>query len=234
MNSRILICLAAACGSVAPVAAVAQVYGSLSLGPAKVQDLNFRDPSTADLLLDAGSAWQVSGALGYRFSPLLRAELNLGYLDGDAKGRQQQNIVTIAACGITPNNPCLDAAVTADIKGTTALAMGFVDIPTSGPIVPFLGAGIGVGRESLDVLGTARTGAGAGTPFTVLDDADSGFAIRGTAGISIDVGSFQTDLAYAYTRTAKPKMTGRSSFISYTFDRPLRVHALTATARFAF
>jgi opacity protein-like surface antigen len=215
--------------------AAAQVYGSLSLGPAKVQDLNFRDRATADLLLDAGTAWHLSGAIGYRFSPAIRAELNLGYLDGSATGTFRQNIITIAACGITPSQPCLDARVRSDIKGKTALAMGYLDFPANGALTPFIGLGAGLGRQSLDVVGTARTtGTGPGTPFTVIYGGATSFAYRATAGLSFDFGPVAADLAYAYTRMGKPDLDARGAFVFFTFDRPLKVHALTATARFAF
>lgn len=54
-----------------PSAAAAQAYGALSLGPAKMQDMSFRDPATGDLLLDVKTARHMSGTLGYHWSPLV-------------------------------------------------------------------------------------------------------------------------------------------------------------------
>lgn len=234
MTSRTTLLLTLAIIATIASSADAEMYGALSLGPAKIQDLNFRDRSTADLLLDTKSAWQLSGAIGYRFAPMFRAEISLGYLDGNARGMLQQNIVTIAACGITPNNPCLDAAVRADVKGTTALTMGYVDFATGGPVRPFIGLGVGLGRQSLEVTGSARTGNGPGTPFAVINGGDTEIATRATAGAAIDVGSVEVDVAYAYTRTGKPSLPARGALVFFTFDRPLKAHALTATARIPF
>lgn len=220
--------------AIAAAPAAAQTYGTLSLGPAKVEDLNFRDPQTANVLLDVGSAWQASGALGYRWSDHLRTEITLGYLDANAKGTQSLNIVTIAACGITPATPCLTSAVRGDVKGVTALAMGYVDLSTDGPVVPFLGAGVGMARQSLEINATQTSGPSTGGPFAIVDDGDNAFAYRATAGLTFNLAGVDADLAYSYTRTAKPSLKGRSTFINFTFDRPLEVHAVTAAVRIGF
>lgn len=230
--ARALLPTALLLGMAAP--ASAQMYGSLSLGPAKVQDLNYRNTSTVDLLLDVDTGWQLQGAIGYRFTPMFRTEVNVGYLDADADGTFRQNIITIAACGITPSQPCLAADVDGKVKGTTVLGMGYLDIPTGGPITPYLGAGLGYGRQSLDVTGTTLIATGRGAPFTLLDDDDGGFAYRATAGIGLDLGKVTGDIAYSYTRTDKPKLNGRGAFVAFTVDRPLRVHAITATVRVGF
>lgn len=220
--------------ALAPTNVAAQMYGSLRLGPAKVQDLNYRNTATVDLLLDVETGWQLQGAVGYRFSPMFRAEINVGYLDADAEGTFRQNIITIAACGITPQQPCLAADVEGDIKGTTVLGMGYVDIPTGGAVTPFIGAGLGYGRESLDVVGRALTATGPGTPFTIMDDGDGGFVYRAAAGLSLDLGGVTGDVAYSYTQTEKPNLNGRGALVAFTFDRPLKVHAVTASVRVSF
>lgn len=217
-----------------PTNAAAQMYGSLSLGPAKVQDLNYRDTATVDLLLDVGTGWQIQGALGYRFSPMFRAEVDVGYLDAEAEGTFRQNIITIAACGITPQQPCLAADVEGDVKSTTVFGMGYVDIPTRSAVTPFLGVGLGYARQGLDVEGRALAATGPGTAFTIMDDSDGGFAYRGTAGLAIDLGSVTADLAYSYTQTEKPSLAGRGALVAFTFDRPLKVHAVNASVRIGF
>lgn len=217
-----------------PSAAAAQVYGALSLGPAKVQDMNFRDPATADLLLDVKASWHLSGTLGYRWSPSVRTELSLGYLDGKITGAQRQNIVTIAACGLTPNAPCISGAVRGSVKNTTVLAMGFVDLVTPGPIVPYFGLGAGIGRESQDINATITSGPMSGEKFAIVDDGELEFAMRAAAGVTIDLGNVEADVGYTFTRMSKPALTGRSTFISFVFDQPLRSHAVSAALRFGF
>lgn len=75
-------------------------------------------------------------------------QLNLGYLDGKTTGAQRQNIVTIAACRLSPNTPCISGAVRGDVKNITALAMSFVDLVSPGPIVPYFWLSTGIGRET--------------------------------------------------------------------------------------
>ncbi|MDX2225102.1 MAG: outer membrane beta-barrel protein [Rhodospirillaceae bacterium] len=234
-GALLALALSAAATSLATGTATAQFYGSLGVGPAFVDNLSFRDPRTVNLLVDNGTAWTITGAVGYRFSPMVRTELELGYLDGSGKGTFQQNIITIAACGITPSQPCLDAAVTSDSKAKTAMAMGYLDIPTDTMITPYVGAGAGFLRQSLDVTGTARTGTGAGSPFTILDDSDTELALRGAAGITLDFGgNVEGDLGYTYTRASRPKLAGKGAFVAFNVNERAEVHAIKATARYKF
>ncbi|MCB2106781.1 MAG: porin family protein [Rhodobacteraceae bacterium] len=229
------IAAAAAAGLFAAInTAQAQFYGSLSAGPAFVGDANFRDPATADLSIDYGTGWTINGALGYRFSPMVRGEIELGYLSADGSGPLTENILTIAACGNTPQQPCLDRDVDADLTAKTALASAFVDIPTGTAVTPYIGAGMGLMRQSLDIVGVGRTAQGAASPFTVMDDGSTEFAYRGALGFAFDMGSMEGDIGYTYTRSSKPTLSGRSSFISFDYDRPVAVHAITAKVRLDF
>lgn len=217
-----------------PAWAKAGVYGVLRTGAVVPSDMNYAKAINSDLLLDLGTGWTVGGAIGYRFNQPLRAELSFDYLDASLKGTYRENGFFVP-CGTFANQPCLGPAVNGGLKAWSGFAMGYYDIDLSGPVSPYIGAGLGLVRMGLDVKTTARLNVGTSRPFAIVDDRDAVLGYRLASGIAFDVGPAKVDVGYTYTRANAPSLDAAGSAIpAFTFDRRLRSHSVTAGIRFGF
>ncbi|MDX2143823.1 MAG: outer membrane beta-barrel protein [Rhodospirillaceae bacterium] len=218
----------------APTAAQEGFYGSLKTGAAMPGDLDFSDRATSDLRLDSETGWTLGGALGYRFSPLLRAELALDYLDADVDGSYRENVFAVP-CGTFANQPCLGPAVDGDVNALSGFAMGYFDVDTGTSLSPYLGAGLGFSRIGVDVNTTARLNNGTSSPLAIVDDSDTAFGYRATAGVSYTLKAAMIDVGYSYTRHDKSSFAAKGSAVqAFAFRPRLDSHDIKAGVRLAF
>ena len=158
-------------------------YGSIRIGPAFVEDMNFSDSTTADLGLNPKAGWSAGGALGYRFFDALRMECDLAYTANKLNGAFQQNVQTFAPCGEFPGTPCLDPTVDGDIYMLTGFAMTYYDFPLIGQIRPYVGLGVGFVDINLDVGTSATLNDGPVSRFAIIDGSDTVIGYRGSLGL---------------------------------------------------
>jgi opacity protein-like surface antigen len=109
-------------------------------GDVRVDDLN---AFSASLKSNRG----VAAALGYKF-PFIRLEAELQHLQAETEPRPTSGTLIGG-----------HQADTGTIKETDGFANVYVDIPAVFHLQPYLGAGLGFARVSVDQLGRARNGA---------------------------------------------------------------------------
>lgn len=210
-------------------------YGTLKSGAAILGNMNYSDRATSDLRLDLHTGWTLGGALGYRFGNGFRTELSLDYLDGSLDGTYSENIIFVP-CGTFAAQPCLGPGVNGDVKSWSGFAMGYYDFDLGTALTPYVGAGLGFARTGLEVRTTARLNNGTSSRFDIIDGHDTELGYRVTAGLAYDLGpTTKVDIGYSYTGTTRPSYAAKGSAVpSFTFDRRLNTHAVTAGIRFGF
>jgi len=207
------------CAAAAPQSQAADVlgfYGTLSAGAAESETMTFAQASTANLSLDPKTGWALEASLGYHVSDLLRAAVAFGYGMNALRGRFQENVVTIAACGNTPSFPCLSPDVTGDINTLDAFAMGYVDLPLGVVFQPYPGAGVGIVRADVDAHSRGAMNNGTVSQFDLINANSSAMAYRGKVGFTLPIGLTEADVAYAYTVTDKLSLPGRGPNVTFT------------------
>lgn len=209
-------------------------YGAVRGGATKTETMTFAQPSTANLSLNPGTGWVLDGALGYHFSDLLRAEVDAAYGMNNLKGRFQENVATLVACGNTASFPCLSPDVTGDIKTLSAFGMGYVDFPFGALFKAYIGAGIGIVRVDANVQTRASLNNGTVSRFDIIDANISVMAYRGKVGFTIPIVLADVDVGYSYTITNKLSLPGRGANVSFIFDRRMTTHSLTAGVIYRF
>jgi opacity protein-like surface antigen len=126
-----------------------------------------------------GESWLIGGGLGWRFNPNLRADLTFDYRpDFD----QNTNF------GIGPGPRT-------GLQNWTAMANGYYDfnLPRINPLVPYVGAGIGIAQNSVDGV-TVRTSPTTTSHLTGSErnqfawQAMAGVAYYFTPTLALDVG----------------------------------------------
>lgn len=131
-----------------------------------------------------GPGFHVGGAVGARISDHLRSELSLGY--------RQSDVDEIDGPGIR-----LEGAGDAGVF--TAMANGYVDLLPDAAVIPYVGAGIGVGVVSINSDNDAS--------LLVVDDSDVVFAWNLMAGVGVPVTDhFSITLGYRYLATTDPDL----------------------------
>lgn len=155
----------------------------------------------------AGNSWLIGGGLGWRFSPNWRADLTLDYRPDY---RQDTNF------GIGPGPKT-------GLDDLTAMANGYYDftLPMLNPLVPYIGGGIGVARNSYDGV-TVQTGPTTTSHLTGSEKDQ--FAWQAMAGVSYYFSpSLALDVGYRYLDA------GNSGF-----GTKLQANEVTAGLRFGF
>jgi opacity protein-like surface antigen len=95
-------------------------------------------PNAASVEADFDSGYALSGAVGSRFSPNVRSEVAVAY-------RSQEGVSsTRNVIFISPPNP------EAKLRALSLDLNIYYDLPTAGPVRPYLGAGAGLAQVSLD------------------------------------------------------------------------------------
>lgn len=184
--------------------------------------------------------------LGYRISPNWRVELEGGYRPGDIESVRGTGVVpglcrpgvirTAAAptCG-APNG---------ELESFTLMANVIYDLfGTEARFRPFIGAGVGVNRVSVDVLGQFATVPGAITPTNPafqnlsIDDEDVSFAYQGLAGLAFQASErLALDVTYRYLRGSDTDFasTGSAALQPGTFSGEYTDQSVTVGLRYQF
>ncbi len=211
-------------------------YGSLRGGAVFPGNINSSTSSNAQLNLDPKTGWQLGGAYGYRFGNGFRTELAVDYLHANVDGRYAETNIIAVPCGTVAAQPCLGPSVDGSLNSWSGFAMAYYDLDLGNNVRPYVGGGLGFLRTGLDVETTARLNNGSSSDFDIVDDHDTEFAYRLTAGVAYDISpSTKLDVGYTYTRSGRYAMDGRGSAIpSFEFDGRTQTHAVTAGVRLAF
>lgn len=222
----------------APVAAHAHsdslFYGKLQLGGSSVESLNFSDATTANLNLDPDVGVSVTGAIGYRLAAPLRLEAQLGYGHNNLNGTFQQNVQVLVPCGTIAGQPCLAPNVTGNMDTFAGFLMGYYDLPQIGMLKPYAGVGVGFVNVDMDVGSVGTMNDGTRARFAILDRSDTTVGYRGTVGLAYDAGPVDLTLGYSYTFTDRLDMPGRGSNVSFTFNKRINSHTVSAGVIYNF
>jgi opacity protein-like surface antigen len=208
------------CSSTEPPALFGCVQGDDS------RQLGARGDFDTTVVLDA--------ALGYRFTPWLRAEALLSWRPSmDFSG--QSNFI-----GAGSNQP-----VRGSVSSLAGFGVAYVDLPRLGRLQPFLGAGLGVARNRLDSMRYAFPGLSAEATTTTPGGSSTDLAYLLTTGLSLPLGDrLDLDLAYRYTDLGEVQTgSGEASVVRASGSRriaiggtkaDLRNHGVMLSLRYAF
>ena len=111
---------------------------------------------------DLDSGYSISGAVGARYSPNVRAEVAVAYRTQEG----QSDARTAGGTRIQLNPEAKLDAISLDLNG-------YYDFPTGGTIRPYVGAGVGVAQASID--------------DAVIDDSTTVLNLQAMAGISAEI-----------------------------------------------
>ncbi|WP_415920004.1 outer membrane protein [Tateyamaria sp. SN6-1] len=141
-------------------------------------------PQTVDTDYDTG--YQLGFGIGRTFSGLstdqigVRGEIELSYGEADADEIR-----------FSGNGPAAEINVGGGIDSTTLFANIYADFASSGAFTPFVGAGVGVGRFSQDLIYG---------PGVQVNESDTAFGAQLIAGVAWDVSDSVTLTADARYR----------------------------------
>jgi len=137
-------------------------------------------------------SWIIGGAAGWRFTPNLRADLSFDY-------RPDYNQQT--TLGVGPG-------AKTGLHNWTLMLNGYYDIPIeSFPLVPYVGGGIGLARNSLH--GVTVTVPGTGVASFTGNDKDQ-FAWQLSAGVSYNfTPNLALDVGYRYLDAGSTGIGGK-------------------------
>ena len=150
------------------------------------------------------------------------------------RGRFQENVATLVACGSTASYPCLSPDVTGDLNTLSAFGIGYVDLPLGLLFHPYVGAGIGLVRVDANVQTRASLNNGTVSRFDIIDADSSVLAYRGKVGFTMPVGVADVDVSYSYTVTDALSLPAKGAITSFTFDRRMKTHSVTAGVIYRF
>jgi outer membrane protein OmpA-like peptidoglycan-associated protein len=158
MNKLSLLLLTSALVSL-PVAAKAEWY----VGGGGGVDIahNYDIKTNVKQGVDLNTGWGALGSVGYKYGNGLRSELEFGYRDAQVN--------TVSSSAVDGGSERI----------YSLMANTLYDFSTGAGLNPYLGAGAGVAKVSFDNVRTIGA--------SVLDNADTGFAVQGLAGVSVPV-----------------------------------------------
>jgi opacity protein-like surface antigen len=116
---------------------------------------------------DFETGYQFGVGVGATLAPNIRAEIELSFSEQDADD-----------VFFSGNGPAAEINVDGGLRTTALFANGFYDFETSGPITPYIGAGLGVAYVEQDLV--------YGPGVRVSDD-DTVFGVQLIAGASYDL-----------------------------------------------
>lgn len=213
--------VAAAALVVATSANAQDFYGQLYGGVTFPNDPTFSGViggarATVDTNLDEG--FLIGGAVGLSFPTLssLRADIELSYGENDIDG-----------LNFSGNGPAPEVGVGGDISYTSLLVNGYWDFDTSGPLTPYLGAGLGVSFVDTSAIYG---------PGVRLDGSDEVFTLQFVAGASYAISSntaLFADVRYRqFYDLSTDRITPAGGIASVSDDFGLT--SINAGVRFAF
>lgn len=154
------------------------------------------------------TGFNVGAAAGYDFG-MGRAELEIAY--------RQNDMDKFTLEGISVN-------AGGDVSALSFMANGYFDIHNQSPVTPYIGAGIGLARVSVNdvtVLGEK-----------IADDSDTVFAYQLAAGVGWEfMPNLTLDLGYRYFATADPEF---NDVEGDKFESEYKSHNLSVGLRIAF
>jgi opacity protein-like surface antigen len=157
--------------------------------------VNTADPEVngGDLATDSNTLIGFGGALGYDFGNFR--------VDGELAGRFN---TADSLGGISLDPESFDGSNNSTTFAFSYMVNGYFDIPTGGPLKPYVGGGIGFATVSIDWIAPGFI------PFSqvpVADDSDSGFAYQFSGGIGYEINpKFTLSFSYRYFATEELQM----------------------------
>ncbi|MBF0332928.1 MAG: OmpA family protein [Alphaproteobacteria bacterium] len=171
-------------------AAMAEVYVGAQTGLNMAADAD-ADAAGVNRSIEHDAGWGVLGQLGVGLGQF-RLEAEVGWRDNGVS-----DVNGLSADG--------------NMQALSLMGNAYFDIPTSGPITPYVGAGLGVAQVTAD---NVRQGAAA-----VIDDEASGLAYQGIVGAAWKLNqnlSLKADYRYFATEDLDMNdAAGRSTEVSY-------------------
>ena len=153
--------------------------------------------------MDTGFAVSLSAGYAGLFIPEFRAEAEIAYRSNHVSS------INISPPGITVQG-------TGHIDSADFMLNGYYDFLNSSAWTPYLGAGVGAGRVTLNDVGIAGIG------FTNSGD-DWQFAYQGIAGVRYSfTPAISVNLDYRYFSTTDP--TFKVNFLGTTFSQKTQYH----------
>ena len=222
-------------------AAQAQLYGRVDLGysrsvSANIEDNNFAQDgvicgdvncTAPGSISDVGSAFLISGGVGWRFTPNIRADGTVSYRTGykiDAS---------------VPDGLGGTSSINSDVSSWNVMVNGYYDFDLSWG-KPYVGAGLGWAGNKTDNLAVTNA-AFPGIVLSAPGGTKSGFAwaVMGGVGIpvssalTLDLGLRYTDLGKLATPTGAVLVNGIPTGFTYSgASGHLRAWELTVGVRF--
>lgn len=200
--------------------------GSAGYGFAADLDAAERRRGFARSRIDTAAA--ISGGVGLKLNAFFRTDITLDHrFASDLDGR----VDCPAPCGAGAPQRRRERG---DLAASTAMVNGYFDISEFGPVVPYLGAGLGASYLSLDDR-RFRTDAGTRGPIGDADAWNAAYALM--AGIAFDVSdNMVVDVGYRFAAFGDldapgPRGTGRRGDVDLD---GLRAQEVTVGLRYVF
>ncbi len=183
---------------------------------------------------DFGEGAVLDAAIGYRFSPRLRAEALLSYRpDMDFAGEAD-------FLNVPGRQP-----VSADMRSLGVFAVGYVDLPPMGRLQPFIGAGIGAAHNRIGSVTYGFPGLGANAATVIRGGSHTDLAYLVTLGAAVPLTDRLTlDIAYRYTDLGEVRTdSGTATIVRNSGTRTLdiagiqaelKTHGVMASLRYDF
>jgi len=189
-------------------------YAALGMGMSSTNDaeIDFKTLGAKESV-ELDNDYAVAGAVGYRFSPWVRVEGEIGHFSGDLGDDT----------GLS----------SASVSIMTYMVNAFVDWKNQSRFTPYLGFGLGVASISSDASETFVVD---GTSYTwASDDKGSAFAWQIGAGSSVQItDNIAMDLGWRYLDTTDVTLDSSLDGTSYPFETSLSSHIFRAGVRYEF
>lgn len=140
----------------------------------------------------------VGAGLGFRFLPFLRTDVTVSYRPSYS-GKTTDLTTGLITSG--------------EVKNLSGFLNAYVDIPTPTPFTPYVGAGIGAGRNK---TGTTTVSDGVNT-LSVQGSTKTSFAYQAMGGVSFPIFvGVALDLGYHYVNGGRFKTSTNATFNGMT------------------
>ena len=210
-----------------PAVSLAQgFYGSLHFGPNYLQSADNIDPVTGiDIESQNNTGYSVGGGLGYAFGNGLRLDGEIAYRRNSV---DRLEVRSDGGLGRSLGSPVPLNGFTLDSTGSDSslsfLVNGWYDFRNATKFTPYIGAGIGVAKISLNKV--ALSG------FTLVDDDDVVFAYQLGGGVAYALSPrVSLTLDYRFVATTDPSFT---DFEGVSFESEYRSHSILFGLRVGF
>jgi opacity protein-like surface antigen len=171
--------------------AAAGPYMSIQGGATWLEDadLDYDIIPSSDLSVEAefDTGFNMGVAVGYDYGPA-RLEAEVAYRQNDFDKFKGQFL----GFGF-------EDSADGDVSATSLMVNAYWDLPTGGPITPYIGGGVGFANVSFNEVEDLG--------FEFIDDDDNVLAYQAAAGIAFDINpNLALDLGYRYFATEDPEL----------------------------